>query len=133
MKNAYCKFKIGGFLSMLGIIFIGLSGSGCASIIGQGNYSIQVSSGAPGENCTVNKKATNEVIFRGQTPCTVTLKPGTDDYVFNVNGQEKDVLHKPNPWIFTNLIFGPLFGLGMLVDMSTGHFWEYPNRPLCFN
>lgn len=108
-------------------------GSGCASVTNQGNYTIQVNSNSSGEICTVRKKDSSEVVFQGQTPCTVTLRPGSDDYIFKVNGQESEVLHKLNPWTLANIIWGPFFGIGILIDTASGCAYEYPNRPVSFN
>jgi len=131
MKAIFKRIKIHLLVVAVGLVF--LSGSGCASVTNQGNYTIQVNSNSSGEICTVSKKNSGEVIFQGQTPCTVTLRPASDDYVFKVNGQESEVLHKLNPWIFANIIWGPFFGIGILIDTASGCAYEYPKRPLCFN
>lgn len=131
MKAIFKRIKTFLFAGIIGSVL--LFGSGCATVVGQGNYTVQVNSNIPGAVCTVNKKDSCETIFQGQTPCTVALRPSSDDYVFKVNGQEQEVNHKPNPWIFANIIWGPFFGIGALVDMASGHASEYPKAPLYFN
>ena len=130
MKIILKEIKIPLLIIAAGLVLF--FGSGCATVVSKGNYAVQVNSTTSGI-CTVNKKNSSETIFQGQTPCTVALQPGSDDYVFKVNGQEQEVNHKPNPWIFANIIWGPFFGIGALVDMSSGHASEYPKNPLYFN
>lgn len=131
MKTIFKRIKTFLLIGIIGSVLFW--GSGCATVVGQGNYTVQVNSSTTGEVCIVNKKSSSEVIFQGQTPCTVTLRPGSDDYIFKVNGQEQEVNHQLNPWIFANIIWGPFFGIGALIDMASGHASEYPKRPLCFN
>jgi len=133
MGKLILNLKFGNLAILAALIFICLVGSGCASVVSPKTYPIQVSSNTPGAVCTVNKKDSGEVIFQGQTPCTVTLSPGDKDYVFRVNGQEQEVNHKQNPAVIANLIFGPFGVFGMIVDLGTGNAWEYPKAPLYFN
>ena len=116
-------------VAVSGIILL----TGCASIVSPKTYPVQVNSSTTNAVCTVSKKNSGEVIFQGQTPCTVTLSPGDKDYVFKVNGQEQEVSHQQNPAVIANLIFGPFGVFGMIIDMSTGNAWEYPKAPLYFN
>lgn len=113
-------------------VFAGISG-GCASIINPDSYNIAVSSGTPGANCTVVTKSTNEVLFSGETPCTVTLSPSRKDCIFRVNGQEKVVRSTFSPWFLGNIIFYYGAPLGMLIDLLSGKVWIYPTSPLYFN
>lgn len=115
------------------LAFVSVAGNGCASIFSPKTYPVQVSSNTPGAVCTVSKKNSGEVIFQGQTPCTVTLFPGDKDYIFKVNGDEQEVNHQQNPAVLANLILGPFGIFGMVIDLGTGNAWEYPKKPLYFN
>lgn len=132
MKQQF-KLKSYKLLVLAALISLCLTGSGCASIFSPKTYPVQVNSSTPGAVCTVNKKDSGEVIFQGQTPCTVALSPGDKDYIFKVNGEEQSVNHQQNPAVLANLILGPFGIFGMIIDMGTGNAWEYPKKPLYFN
>ena len=108
-------------------------GSGCASMFGTKAYPIQVNSATPGAVCTVVNESSGEMIFQGQTPCTVTLQASDKDYLFRVDGQTLQVKHQSNPDVVANLILGPFGVFGMIIDMGTGCAWQYPKSPLYFN
>lgn len=133
MKKLIGKIKNGNWKISAVMFLVALGCSGCASMFSPKTYPIQVNSATEGAVCTVAKEGSGEVIFQGQTPCTVMLPPGDKDYAFRVNGQEQKVRHQQNPAVLANLIFGPFGIFGMIIDMSTGNAWEYSKKPLCFN
>ena len=134
MNKSVVKVFIVKFFVLLVLVVVSLGGNGCASVVRQGNYTIQVNSNPSGEICTVINKNSNEITFQGQTPCTVTLPPGSDDYVVRLNsGCERDVNHKTNPWVLGNiLLLGPFFGVGVLADFSTGYGYDYSPKRIQF-
>lgn len=122
-----------GFLSILLLFMIILTG-GCASIIGEKAQLIGINSNPDSAQITI-KDEYNQVIFKGTTPTSVTLKKGDGyfhgkDYAVELDkeGYSKQVVvikSTPSGWyIGGNLIFGGLGLIGwFIVDPATGAMW----------
>lgn len=106
--------------------------SGCATIINGSKNPIAINSNPDGaEISIINKKG--EVIHKGTTPATVTLKSGAgyfkgEDYkvIFKKEGyapKEAQIQRKISGWyIGGNFLFGGLIGW-LIVDPITGAMW----------
>lgn len=104
--------------------------SGCASIVGDTDQQITINS-TPSQADLVITDETNQQVFQGKTPTTVTLKKadgsyfGGKDYsvTLSKDGYESraiSISSSPNGWyIGGNLVFGGLIGW-LIVDPLTG-------------
>ena len=130
------------FLVLIGVLAIGML-TGCATIIGQTNYDVTISTNAP--NATVKiRNTTGFIIHQGTAPLTVNLTSSKG--FFNSASYHIDIIAENkkkqtrvlnayfNAWFLGNFIFGGW--PGMLVDGISGacyklddavyvHFSEY--------
>lgn len=111
------------------IVFSGLL-SGCASIVSDSTYPVQIKSSPSGKNFVVKNEA-GERVHAGRTPQTVMLKAGAgffDGATYEVEfsaGNTLTIDSSLDPWYFGNIIFGGLIGL-IIVDPATGAMWKLP-------
>ncbi len=105
-------------LVLLGIVGQGLSG--CASIIDGTSQKVSFSSNPSSAEVTVDGRAV------GKTPMTEDLsKKDTHTVRISLSGYhsyEVTLIKKVNSWVWGNLVFGGLIGLG--VDALTGGLYE---------
>lgn len=118
-----------------GAIFsVSMSLFGCASIVSNSMYPVTIDSVPNGANFVV-QNIDGQIMHRGTTPSTVTLKSGngyftgaTYNITFEVaGGQKKEVTldSSLNGWYFGNILFGGLIGM-LIVDPITGAMWKLP-------
>ncbi len=125
MKNyAFKLIAIG-----IAIVFLG---TGCASIVSKGTYSLSINSNPNNVKVSITDKKGQE-IYLGTTPATARLKasagffskaeyqvklssPGYADKIIPVN-------FKMDGWYFGNILFGGLIGM-LIVDPATGAMWK---------
>lgn len=108
--------------------------SGCATIVSDSKYPVNISSAPEGASFTVQNRA-GQTIHTGTTPSTVTLKSGagyfkgeTYSIVFHKDGfaDQKVALNTSlNGWYWGNIIFGGLIGM-LAVDPATGAMYRLP-------
>ncbi len=113
--------------------------SGCASILDSGAMkSVQISSSPDKANITIVDDRSNQTVFNGITPQTVSLKRSSGFFKnakytinFTKDGyQDQSVTLKSGPsglYIGGNLIFGGLLGW-LIVDPATGAMWKLPKE-----
>lgn len=110
--------------------------AGCASIISKSQYPVTISSKPEGADITIVNRA-KEIVFRGKTPTTVTLKASAgffkgENYtvIFKKEGyapHTAQIERGVDGWyIFGNLLFGGLIGW-LIVDPATGAMWTLKN------
>lgn len=110
---------IGKWSLIAGALLSAFFSTGCASIVKSEGRQIAFESDPPG--ATVRMKGS--VI--GKTPCTATVK-GAPIVTFELEGYRLDGTsltgkYKVEPWIFGNIIFGPLGApIGIIVDSLNG-------------
>jgi hypothetical protein len=106
--------------------------SSCATIFGKSSYPVAIRTDPQGAAVTITDKKSKEV-FKGQTPCTVTLKSGAGYFTkaeyqvkLNAPGYAEQVLpiyFKLNGWYFGNLLVGGALGM-LIVDPLSGAMWK---------
>jgi len=108
--------------------------SGCASIVGDSKYPVNVSSTPSGANFTITNKA-GVVVHNGSTPNTVTLPSGRGYF----KGEAYTITFKKDGyadasttldtsmsgWYWGNLLIGGLIGM-LVVDPLTGAMYKLP-------
>ena len=118
------------------LLAIGLAAtSGCASILGDSSYPVEVSSAPVGASFEVTDKA-GKVVHSGNTPSTVTLKSGqgyfkgqTYKLRFKKDGYPDKIVTLDSSlsgWYWGNIIFGGLIGM-LIVDPATGAMYKLPD------
>jgi len=108
--------------------------SGCASILGDSQNPVAITSEPAGASFEVRDSA-GRMIHSGTTPGTVTLKTGAGyfkgaDYSVLVkkdgfNPQTTTLTHSISGWYWGNILFGGLIGL-FAVDPATGAMYKLP-------
>ncbi|MFU2080345.1 hypothetical protein ACLSZ5_06625 [Avibacterium avium] len=123
--------------NLLKIAFLSstLALTGCATILSESKYPVAIKSEPSGAEFTI-KNAKGEIISRGTTPQTVTLKAG-DGYfkkaeytiTFQKGKSVSTVNVTPNVdgWYIGNLLFGGLVGF-LIVDPITGAMYKLPEQ-----
>jgi hypothetical protein len=123
--------------SVFAILILSLT-LGCASIVGERNQTLNISSNPQGANVVIRDKH-NKTIYQGRTPTTVSLEKSDgffsgQRYLVTMYGDQENketivVKAHPNAWyVMGNLLFGGLIGW-LIVDPATGAMWElYPNE-----
>ncbi|WP_231670504.1 hypothetical protein [Pseudomonas mandelii] len=108
--------------------------SGCASIVGDSKYPVNVSSTPSGADFTIKNKD-GVVVHNGSTPNTVTLPSGRGYF----KGEAYTITFKKagyadtsatletsmSGWYWGNLLFGGLIGM-LVVDPLTGAMYKLP-------
>jgi hypothetical protein len=110
--------------------------SGCASIVGDSENTIPISSNPVGAEVTIANQDGVEV-YRGTTPATVTLDTGGgyfDDQAYLITiamdgyaPQTVSVGTELNAWYVGNVVIGGPIGL-LIVDPLTGAMWKLDRR-----
>lgn len=110
--------------------------SGCASIVSDSRYPVQVNSAPVGVSFEV-KNEDNRVVASGVTPTNIMLKSGAgyfngEEYTFTFtsecNSTRQQILDSElDGWYFGNIIFGGLIGL-FVVDPLTGAMFKLPEN-----
>ena len=108
--------------------------SGCASIVGDSKYPVNVSSTPSGANFTIKNKD-GVVVHNGSTPNTVTLPSGRGYFkgeaytiTFKKEGYadtSASLETSMSGWYWGNLLFGGLIGM-LVVDPLTGAMYKLP-------
>jgi len=108
--------------------------SGCASILGDSRYPVEVSSAPAGASFEVTDKD-GKVVHSGNTPSTVTLKSGrgyfkgqTYTLRFKKDGYPDKAVTVDSSlsgWYWGNIVFGGLIGM-LIVDPATGAMYKLP-------
>jgi len=108
--------------------------SGCASIVGNSKYPVNVSSTPSGANFTITNKA-GVVVHNGSTPNTVTLPSGRGYFkgeaytiTFKKDGYadaSTTLETSMSGWYWGNILIGGLIGL-LVVDPLTGAMYKLP-------
>ncbi|WP_137805534.1 hypothetical protein [Pseudomonas sp. G(2018)] len=108
--------------------------SGCASIVGDSKYPVNVSSTPSGANFTVQNKD-GVVVHSGSTPNSVTLPSGrgyfkgeTYTITFKKEGYADTTAKldtSMSGWYWGNILFGGLIGM-LVVDPMTGAMYKLP-------
>ncbi len=111
--------------------------SGCASIISKSDYPVSFNSAPSGAQVTIKDAKAGRVIYKGKTPCIVTLKakhgffsPAQYDVCFNLPGYNTKLVTLDatlDGWYIGNIIFGGLIGF-LIVDPATGAMWKLPSN-----
>jgi len=102
----------------LAIILLALTCASCASIVDNGPDLVAMNSIPDGATVLVDG------VKMGKTPVVVPVSRewGAGDLVFKIDGRpdiETSIGRDVNPWVFGNIIFGGLIGVG--VDCATGN------------
>ena len=107
---------------------------GCASIVGESEYPVAVSSAPEGASFEIRNRS-GQVVHSGSAPSTVTLKSGkgyfsgqTYTLLFKKEGySDKTVTLDSNisGWYWGNILFGGLIGM-LIVDPATGAMYKLP-------
>ncbi len=123
------KLKSGIFITLLAISIL----SGCATIVGEPNQLLPISSDPEGASVVIIDEAGSEV-FKGVTPTSVTLAKsdgsywGGKEYKVAIrkdgfSAYELPIKASPNGWyIGGNLLFGGLIGY-FIVDPMNGNMY----------
>ncbi|MDN3234528.1 MULTISPECIES: hypothetical protein [Pseudomonas] len=108
--------------------------SGCASILGDSQYPVHVSSAPAGATFEITDKA-GRVVHSGNTPSTVTLKSGRgyfkgETYTLkfhNPGYADKTVTldSSVSGWYWGNILLGGVIGM-LIVDPATGAMFKLP-------
>jgi hypothetical protein len=122
----------------MGVVGASFMAGGCASIVHNGNRTIEIASQPPGATASIRKTNTGEVVSVQSTPCIVSLEPKGgyfkgQSYTLKLElagYQPTEVPLKASlsGWYFGNIIFGGLIGM-LAVDPATGAMWNIePNK-----
>lgn len=108
--------------------------SGCASIVGDSKYPVQVSSAPTGAAFEITDKE-GKVVHSGNTPSTITLKSGhgyfkgeTYSLRFKKDGYSDKVVTLDSSlsgWYWGNILLGGPVGM-LIVDPLTGAMYKLP-------
>jgi len=111
-----------------------LTASGCASIVGDSQYPVAITSEPEGANYEVRNSA-GQLIHSGVTPGTVTLKSGNGYFKsagYSVKlrkdgyAEAKTTIDSSlSGWYWGNILLGGLIGM-LVVDPATGAMWKLP-------
>lgn len=115
-------YSIGAYFKMIRFLFwvvLALSSSACATVFGDSNRVLRLHTTPDYATATVNAGkevgANSTIELDGMGPYTIEIKK--DGYY----GQKVILDAELNWYFFGNLIFGPLFPIGMIVDVISGH------------
>jgi hypothetical protein len=111
-----------------------LSLQGCASIVGETEYPVAVSSAPEGASFEIKNKS-GQIVHSGTAPSTVTLKSSKGYF----SGQTYTLLFKKDGysdkmatldsdisgWYWGNILIGGLIGM-LIVDPATGAMYKLP-------
>ena len=122
----------------IGLVGSSLIAGGCASIVHNGNRTIEIASQPPGAKASIRKANTGEVVSVQNTPCIVSLEPKGgyfkgQSYTLKLDlagyqSTEIPLKASLSGWYFGNIVFGGLIGM-LAVDPSTGAMWNIePNK-----
>ncbi|MFJ2362577.1 hypothetical protein ACIPIN_02470 [Pseudomonas sp. NPDC087697] len=110
--------------------------SGCASIVGDSKYPVNVTSTPSGASFTIKNKD-GVVVHNGSTPNTVTLPSGRgyfkgEDYTitFKKDGYADSTAKletSMSGWYWGNLLLGGVIGM-LVVDPMTGAMYKLPTE-----
>lgn len=113
-------------------VMLGLHG--CASILGDSQYPVAVSSAPAGASFDIINK-NGQVVHSGNTPSTVTLKSGKGYFAgqtytlrFKKEGYPDKIVQLDSSvsgWYWGNILFGGLVGM-LIVDPATGAMFKLP-------
>ncbi|MGM8931777.1 hypothetical protein [Salinicola halophyticus] len=119
--------------------FAALSLTGCASILGDSDQSMTISS-SPSNAAVVITDETAKQIFAGTTPTTVTLKKSDGSYfggkTYHVEidkpgykSRQMELTTSPNGWyIGGNILFGGLIGWLIVDPLNGGMYTLSPDE-----
>ncbi|MBL8500257.1 MAG: hypothetical protein JNL77_06700 [Nitrosomonas sp.] len=113
-------------------LFITISITGCATIMGQGKPETLNVRSTPERAKVIITDETGAKIFEGLTPTSLSLEKKKEFFrgkkydvqIISLNGEEKTITvnTKVGGWYFGNLLLGGLIGL-LIVDPATGGMW----------
>lgn len=113
-------------------LFITMSITGCATIMGQGKPETLNVRSTPERAKVIITDETGAKIFEGLTPTSLSLEKKKEFFrgkkydvqIISLNGEEKTITvnTKVGGWYFGNLLLGGLIGL-LIVDPATGGMW----------
>lgn len=115
------------FPALLGLLAIN---SGCASMVSDSTYPVQIKSSPSGKNFIVKNKS-GEIIHAGVTPQIVVLKAGDgffDGATYTVEfaaGNTQMIDSSLDPWYIGNIFSFGLVGF-FIIDPATGAMWKLP-------
>lgn len=111
-----------------------LTTTGCASIVGDSQYPVAITSEPEGANYEVRNSA-GQLIHSGITPGTVTLKSGNGYFKsagYSVKLRKDGYAEARTTidsslsgWYWGNILLGGLIGM-VIVDPATGAMWKLP-------
>ena len=118
---------------LTGVCLLAASLTGCANIVSNSKWPVNVQSNPAGAKCTVAKKS-GLVVHTGETPMILTLDASAgyfsseeykvdckkDGYKPTISTIESSM----NGWYVGNLLFGGLIGF-LIVDPATGAMWKF--------
>jgi len=109
---------------------------GCASILGDSRYPVQVTSAPAGASFEITDKS-GQVVHSGNTPSTVTLKSGRSYFSgqtymlhFKKEGYPDKTVQLDSSlsgWYWGNILIGGLIGM-LIVDPLTGAMYKLPEQ-----
>jgi hypothetical protein len=117
---------------LVAVLLVGVSLTGCATIVGKDVFPLTINSNPDGANISIIDEK-GKKMFTGTTPSTVTLSAGesyfhakTYSITFSKQGyadQYATVKATLSGWYFGNILFGGLIGL-LIVDPISGKMWK---------
>jgi len=121
------------FITLLSVFFI----TGCSSLVSKSDYPVSITSTPTGASVIISDLKKGKEIFRGVTPCNVTLKakagffsPAKYSVTIKKPGYESQnitLTANLDGWYLGNFLFGGLVGM-LIVDPATGAMWKLPNN-----
>ncbi len=111
------------------LVVAAVSQVGCASIICGKRDTVVIDSAPSNMAFSIFNRDGNQV-YQGTTPASVILNRGAgffkkQVYVVSMQGHEKTIPTKLNPWSWGNIVFGGVVGF-LIVDPLTGAMWDLP-------
>ncbi|MBM0106035.1 hypothetical protein JM946_14980 [Steroidobacter sp. S1-65] len=129
------NFKAARCALAMGMVGASLFAGGCASIVHNGNRSIEIATQPPGATASIRKTGGGvmDVVSVSKTPCIVSLDPKGgyfkgQSYTLRLEldgykTTELELTPKMSGWYWGNLLFGGLIGM-LAVDPATGAMWN---------
>ena len=122
------------------VVWLGLIAfllSNCATIVSKSQYPVSLQSNPSGAEVIITDLKTGREVFRGTTPCVVTLSakagyfvPAEYSITFKKLGygtRTITITASLDGWYIGNLFFGGLLGF-LIIDPLTGAMWKLPEN-----